>query len=72
MKLTPQLGIFELNIDPNRVEMGWKVILDAIRFILAKYEPVPRHGDLSLRMDRWAPPLSIARRPPKALVDMWS
>ena len=26
--------------------MGWKVILDAIRFILAKYEPVARHGDL--------------------------
>ena len=25
--------------------MGWKVILDAIRFILAKYGLVARHGD---------------------------
>ena len=32
---------------PNRVRMGWKMILDAIRFILAKYELVARHGDLS-------------------------
>ncbi len=26
--------------------MVWKMILDAIRFILAKYELVARHGDL--------------------------
>ncbi len=33
-------------MDPNRVEMGWKVIRDATRFILAKSEPVARHGEL--------------------------
>ena len=28
------------------VNMGWKVILDVIRFIPAKNEPAARHGDL--------------------------
>jgi len=29
----------------NRAKIGSKVILDDIRFILAKYEPVARHED---------------------------
>ena len=34
------------SVAPNLVDMGWTMITDAIRFILAKYEPVARHGDL--------------------------
>ena len=25
--------------------MGWKILLEAVRFILKKYEPVASHGD---------------------------
>ncbi len=32
------------NSAPNRVEIGWTIVLDATRLILAKYEPVAWHG----------------------------
>ena len=33
-------------MDPDRVKMDGKVILEAIRFILAKCEPVARNVDM--------------------------
>ena len=37
---------FYSNMAPNGIEMSWEVILDAMRFILAKYELVARYGNL--------------------------
>ena len=31
---------------PNRIGIGWEVILDAMQFILAKYELVASHATL--------------------------
>ena len=42
----PPRVVLLFNIGPNRVAMVWNVILHAVRFILAKYEPVATHGNL--------------------------
>ena len=46
-------GIFLINMAPNGIEMGWEMVPDAIRFILAKYEPLARHGNLFYRFFRF-------------------
>ena len=39
---------------PNRVKLGWKMILDAIGFVLAEYEPKARHDALLYELLRIA------------------
>ena len=62
------IRVFQLNIDPQRDNVGWKLVLDAIRFILAKYEPVAKHADQFycisfLEQDGWGTILQHLRVP---------
>ena len=48
LKITQSQCFFQQNGENEGLmdKMGWNIILDAIRLILVKYEPVTSHGDL--------------------------